>query len=239
MPKAERIWELDMLRGAALIGMIGIHLIYDLVDLFGVLPWRLPQWYLLFKNNYGALFLLISGVSVTLGSRCVRRGLTVFCAGFLCTAVTFGMYLAGMADAGIIIYFGVLQCLGCCMLLWPLFRKLPDWLLVCLGIGMAAAGLWLRLLRPEVPWLLIPFGFAPGWFASSDYFPLLPNLGYFLLGAVLGRRVYAAKKSLFPDYRYSRPPVGILCAMGRHSLLIYLLHQPLLAAAVLLLTNVF
>ena len=53
-----RIWELDALRGLALLGMIGIHLIYDLVDLFGILPWELPAWYLLFKNNYGAVFLL-------------------------------------------------------------------------------------------------------------------------------------------------------------------------------------
>ena len=31
-----RVWELDALRGLALLGMIGIHLVYDLVDLFGV-----------------------------------------------------------------------------------------------------------------------------------------------------------------------------------------------------------
>ena len=69
----KRIWELDFARGAALLGMMIIHLIYDLVDLFGILNWQLPQWYLVFKNNFGAVFLVISGISVTLGSRCVRR----------------------------------------------------------------------------------------------------------------------------------------------------------------------
>lgn len=230
----QRIWELDCLRGAALIGMIGIHLIYDLVDLFGILPWRLPEWYLLFKNNYGAIFLVISGVSVTLGSRCIRRGAVVFCSGFLCTAVTAGMYLLGMADSSILIYFGVLHCLGCCMMLWAIFGRMPDWTLICLGVVFVGLGLWLRQQYLDTPWLLIPLGFAPWWFASSDYFPLLPNLGYFLLGAAVGRWLYGEKTSRFPKVRSERQPLRLLCWMGRRSLWIYLLHQPVLAGLVML-----
>lgn len=231
-----RIWELDCLRGLALIGMIGIHLIYDLVDLFGILPWRLPEWYLLFKNNYGAVFLLISGVSVTLGSRCVHRGAVVFCCGFLCTAVTLGMYLLGMTDRSILIYYGVLHCLGTCMMLWPLFRRMPNWALVLLGLTFAAAGLWLRTRAFDVPWVLIPVGFVPWGFASSDYFPLLPNLGYFLLGAVLGRILYENHATRFPGVNAQRQPLALLGWMGRKSLWIYLIHQPVLAALVLLLS---
>lgn len=233
-----RIWELDCLRGLALIGMIGIHLIYDLVDLFGILPWHLPGWYLLFKNNYGAIFLLISGVSVTLGTRCVRRGMVVFCCGFLCTAVTLGMYLLGMTDSSILIYFGVLHCLGTCMMLWPLFRRLPNWALVVLGLAFAAAGLWLRTRPFEVPWMLIPVGFAPWWFASSDYFPLLPNLGYFLLGAVVGRTLYRQRVTRFPGVNAQMHPWKLLGWMGRKSLWIYLLHQPILAVLVFALSLV-
>lgn len=228
----KRIWELDFARGLALIGMIGIHLIYDLVDLFGVLPWRLPMWYLLFKNNYGLLFLVISGISVTLGRRCVKRGFVVFFSGFLCTAVTLGMYLSGMTDRSIIIYFGVLQCLGTCMMLWPCFRKLPNLLLVLLGVGMVASGLYLRYRSYDVPWVLIPVGFAPWWFASSDYFPLLPNLGYFLIGAALGRTLYQEKTTRFPGVHPEKQPIRLFCLMGEKSLLIYLLHQPILAALV-------
>lgn len=223
---SRRIWELDALRGAALIGMMGIHLIYDLVDLFAVVSWRLPDWYLLFKNNYGALFLVISGISVTLGSRCVKRGFQVFCCGFLCTAATLGMYLLGFAGKDIIIYYGVLQCLGSCMMLWPVFRKGSSPVLVLLGCAMAAAGLWLRTRGFSFHWLTV-VGFAPYHFASSDYFPLLPNLGYFLLGAVVGRKLYPEKRSLFPR---EQTPLPGLQWMGRHSLLLYLLHQPVLAA---------
>ena len=226
----KRIWELDALRGLALLGMIGIHLIYDLVDLFGVWNWDQPQWYLLFKNNYGALFLLISGISVTLGRHPVKRGLQVFLCGFLCTAATVGMYLLGAAGKDIIIYYGVLHCLGTSMLLWPLFRKGSNALLAFLALGMITLGLWLRTKGFSFPWLTV-LGFCPYGFASSDFFPLFPNLGYFLLGALLGRRLYGQKESRF---RTEHPPLPFLQWCGRHSLTIYLLHQPILAAVVAL-----
>lgn len=225
---SKRIWELDALRGLALLGMMGIHFVYDLVDLFGVWNWQQPAWYLFFKNNYGAVFFLISGISVTLGSHPVKRGAQVFLCGFLCTGVTLAMYLLGFAGKGIIIYMGVLQCLGLCMMLWPLFRRCPDWALGALGLAMMIAGWYLR--TQSFPfWLLTPLGFAPYGFTSSDYFPLLPNFGYFLLGAVVGKRAYAGRKSLFPR---ETPPLGLFRWMGRHSLMIYLLHQPVLAAIV-------
>ena len=225
---SKRIWELDALRGLALLGMMGIHFVYDLVDLFGVWNWQQPAWYLFFKNNYGAVFFLISGISATLGSHPVKRGAQVFLCGFLCTGVTLAMYLLGFAGKGIIIYIGVLQCLGLCMMLWPLFRRCPDRGLVALGLAMTIAGWYLRTQAFPF-WLLTPLGFAPYGFTSSDYFPLLPNLGYFLLGAVVGKRAYAGRKSLFPR---ETPPLGFLRWLGRHSLMIYLLHQPVLAAIV-------
>lgn len=221
----QRIWELDALRGLALLGMIGIHLIYDLVDLFGIWQWQQPMWYLLFKNNYGAVFLLISGISVTLGRHPVKRGAQVFLCGFLCTAATAGMYLVGAAGKDILIYYGVLHCLGTCMMLWPLFRKGQDWLLTLLGTVMIGVGFYLRTRGFSFPWLTV-LGFAPYGFASSDYFPLFPNLGYFLLGAVLGRKLYSERVSRFPR---ENPPFPALIWLGKHSLLIYLLHQPLLA----------
>ena len=225
---SKRIWELDALRGLALLGMMGIHFVYDLVDLFGVWNWQQPAWYLFFKNNYGAVFFLISGISATLGSHPVKRGAQVFLCGFLCTGVTLGMYLLGFAGKGIIIYMGVLQCLGLCMMLWPLFRRCPDRALTALGLAMMIAGWYLRTQAYPF-WLLTPLGFAPYGFTSSDYFPLLPNLGYFLLGAVVGKRAYAGRKSLFPR---ETPPLGLFRWLGRHSLMIYLLHQPVLAAIV-------
>jgi len=79
----------------------------------------------------------------------------------------------------------------------------------------------------EHPWL-IPLGIRFPRFASSDYFPLIPNLGYFLIGAALGRTVYRKKTTLLPRVNENIMPIRFLCFCGRKSLWIYLLHQPIL-----------
>ena len=116
----KRIWELDVLRGVCILGMVLVHLIYDLQTFFSLPFLTNSELFSLIKQWGGVLFLLISGICVTLGSHPVRRGLIVFACGLLCSAVTAGMYVLNMADKSIIIYFGVLHCLGVCMLLWPL-----------------------------------------------------------------------------------------------------------------------
>ena len=224
----KRIWEIDFLRGLLIPGMILIHLVYDVTVLYRLADWRWPWWYVLLQYNYGALFVALSGVSVTLGSRCVRRGLTVLAWGMVCTAVTAGMYLLGMADSGVLIYFGVLHCIGVCMLLWPVFRRCPVWGLALIGLVMAVAGQYLRYQTFDMAYLVV-LGFQFPGFSSSDYFPLLPNLGYFLLGAAVGRVLYRNKHSLLDHVDQTRYPIRVLTCWGRHSLMIYLLHQPVLA----------
>ena len=226
--KKQRIWEIDVAQGLCIPGMILIHLIYDVVNLYGFIHWPYPTWYSLFKNNYGALFLLISGVSVTLGSRSAKRGIIVFLSGMTVSAVTLGMYLLGMAGRGIIIYYGVLHCLGTCMLLWPVFRKLRPGQLLLIGIPLVLVGWWLRGVSFHAP-LLMPLGFTFPGFSSSDYFPLMPNLGYFLLGAAFGKKFYAEKQTRFPDVDTQNPIIRFFGWCGRSSLMIYLLHQPVLA----------
>ncbi len=235
----KRIWELDCLRGLFLINMIAFHFAYDLVHLFGLVELTHPilrLWYRMGNDWGGTPFLFISGVCVTFSSRPLRRGLQVIGGGLIVSLVTVGMYLLHFADKSIIIYFGVLHCIGVCMLLWPLFRKLPSPVLLVLGIVMAVGGLYLKNnVRVDFPWL-IPFGVPSYSFASSDYFPLLPNLGYFLIGSVLGRKLYPARRTLFPRVNDRNPLIRFFGFFGEHSLLIYLLHQPVLAALISLWT---
>lgn len=231
----KRIWELDALRGLFILIMIGFHLAYDLVYLFGLVKLSTPESravFRFFSNWAGAPFLFISGLCVTFSSRPVRRGLQVIGCGMIITAVTVGMYLLNFADKSIIIYFGVLQCLGVCMLLWPLFRRLPAPVLLILGVVLSAVGLYLKFhVRVDFPWL-IPVGFVSRSFSSSDYFPLLPNFGYFLVGAFLGKTFYANRISCFPKVNPGNPLIRFFSFWGRHSLLIYMAHQPVLAALV-------
>ena len=225
---ASRIWELDALRGLCILFMILIHLFFDL-EYFAGIDLGLPHWFDLVQEYGHIFFILISGICATLGSRCVRRGVIVLLCGLICTAVTYGMYRFGLADVSIIIYFGVLHCLGTCMILWWLFKRLPTMVLAVLGVVLAALGLYLQSRVFGTGMALMPLGFVPEGFASSDYFPLLPNLGYFLLGAVLGRTVYRKKESLLPKVDDRNCVLRFLQLCGKQSLWIYLLHQPLLS----------
>lgn len=228
----KRIWELDALRGLAILLVIAIHLTYDLVVLFDVWDLKNPGLFNFSRDWTGVIFLVLSGICVTLGARPVRRGLLVFGCGMLITAVTAGMYLLNFTGKGIIIYFGVLHCLSICMLLWPVLRKCPIWVLAVLGIAMIAGGRYLvDHVRISGFWLT-PFG-VPGYgFSSSDYFPLLPNLGYFLVGAVLGRTLYRNKQSLLPRVNDNFFLIRFFRWCGKNSLWIYMLHQPVLAAVI-------
>ena len=232
----KRVWELDAFRGLCVLGMVIVHFVYDLIDLYALVDWEYPEWFLFVMKWGGLLFILISGICATLGRRSVRRGVIVILCGMICTAVTYGMYRFGLAWKGIIIYFGVLHCLGTCMILWWAFKKLPPWALAVFGVVLAAAGLQLQEMTFDVSMWWMPLGFVSSSFSSSDYFPLLPNFGFFLLGAAAGKTVYRKKESLLPKVNEKKGILAFLCGCGKHSLWIYLLHQPILAGVCMVLS---
>ena len=225
-----RIWELDAFRGLCILCMVLVHLVYDLRELYHVVDFSYPALFTFVMTWGSVLFLLLSGTCVTLGHHPIRRGLIVFGCGMLCSAVTGGIYLLNLQGRDILIWFGILHCLGVCMLLWPVFRRLPNWGLLLTAALLLALGYWFRTLRVEAGWLF-PLGLIRRDFASSDYFPLLPNLGWFLLGALLGRTLYRKQETLFPRFPAQAAPIRFLSWCGRQSLFIYLLHQPILAGA--------
>ena len=214
MQKTNRIWELDALRGFDLDYLLGVDVVKNPVLQYVM-------------DHCGMSFVLLSGLCATIGRRSFRRGLQVFGCGLLITAVTGGMYLLGMADRFIIIWFGVLHLLGVCMMVWPLFQKLPVWALAVLGVAFAALGFWFDTLLVACRWL-IWLGLKYPGFTTGDYFPLLPGLGWFLLGACLGKLLYREKRSLLPGFPAENPIVRFFRWCGTHSLWIYLIHQPVI-----------
>lgn len=228
----KRVWELDVFRGICILGVVAVHAVYDLVDLYKIIAWDYPAWFRLIKGC-GFLFLILSGICATLGSRSVRRGIIVFACGMGITAVTYGMYHFGMAGEGIIIYFGVLHCLGLCMILWPVFKSCPWWILLLLGGIFVYFGFEVRGVTSGIKYLM-PLGIVWEGFSSSDYFPLLPNLGYFLIGSAIGRTLYGKKQSLLPKVKANKGLLGFLQKCGRNSLWIYLLHQPIISGVCML-----
>ena len=224
--KSNRIWELDALRGICILFVVFFHFLYDLQALAGFRISDYPAVFWIMQYG-GILFVLLSGLCATLGRRSFRRGLLVFACGMVITLVTFAMAKLGMAHESIIIRFGVLHLLGVCMMVWPLFKKLPVWLLVVIGIALLCLGQYFDTIRVESHWLF-PLGLRYVGFATSDYFPICPNLGWFLLGAVLGRTAYRNKRSLLPRFPSEAAPIRFFRWCGTHSLWIYLLHQPII-----------
>ena len=218
MTPQNRIPELDLLRGFCILVMIAVHAIYDLRELYALFP-AYPPLFSLLKEQGGAVFFLISGISATLGRHSLKRGLQVFFCGLAVSTVT--------AAAGFLpIRFGVLHCLGICMLLWALFRSLPSGVLLSLGAVAIVLGAAVARMAVSAPFLY-PLGLARPDFQSADYFPLFPFLGYFLAGGWLGRKCYPNRRSLF-SAAFSSPLSRFLRFCGRHSLLLYLSHQPVL-----------
>ncbi len=220
MAKKERIWEIDALRGLFIIFVVIIHLIFDLEYMYNV-DLNLPNMYYFVQVNGGILFVLISGISITLGSRCIKRGLFVLGCGLLITLVTYILF------PEITIVFGILHLLGVCMLLYPIYKKLPSWAIALLAVPIVVLGYVFENMQVNNPYLFF-IGLTTEKFNTGDYFPLFPHLGYFMIGVVLGRLLYSEKKSLLPNFPKNNFIIKFLQFCGRHSIWIYLIHQPVI-----------
>ena len=119
-----RIWELDALRGLFILCVVLVHTIFDL-QLFGFVGEDTPVLFNIIRDYGGILFVLISGICVTLGSHSFRRGAIVFLCGMVITGVTYALYYIDPANESLLIHFGVLHLLGLCMILYPLYKRLP------------------------------------------------------------------------------------------------------------------
>ena len=232
--KQERIWEIDAIRGFLILCVIVSHSLYYSANILRA--FRLPEAVRFVMQYGGALFVVLSGLSATLGKRSLRRGLLVFAGGMV---LTVGSILAahfGWLAEDMIIRFGVLHLLGFAMILYPLLKKLPSPVLLGLALVLLAAGFWLEhagaLTESR---LLFPLGLRYPGFSSGDYFPVAPHLGWFCLGTVLGRSLYAEQKTRLPRVNAETPLLRFLRWCGRNSLYIFILHLPILGGIMMLL----
>ncbi|MFH1102034.1 MAG: heparan-alpha-glucosaminide N-acetyltransferase [Methanobacteriota archaeon] len=242
--KKDRFWEIDTLRGIAIIMMIIYHVIFDL-NWFYVYPINLRALPLLvFLYPIGTMFLFLVGVSLTLSFshaqktltgyelplKILLRGIKVFLFGMILTVVTWFYLRQGY------IIFGVLHCIGVSIILaYPLLRyRLSN---LILGWILIIIGLFIYGYPVGVPWLLW-LGLVPYGFYTIDYFPLLPWFGVVLLGVFVGNTVYKeGKRQFFIRDLSQNKGIQTLSVLGRHSLLIYLVHQPVLIGLILLFTR--
>lgn len=221
-----RIWEIDALRGVAVLLMVAYHFFFDLSYFRGA-PYDVSTGLLMVIGRSAAfLFVFLAGVSMALsyghGNRFphfLRRGAAIFGAGMAITAFTLLVFPQNA------ILFGVLHLIGASTILaYPLLARrrlslvfgMAIIMLGFLGMPSSRAFLWL----------------APYAFTSFDYFPILPWFGVVLLGACAGNALYGKGKSLIAGGN------GALETLGRNSLLIYFVHQPLLVLGLFLLSYI-
>lgn len=221
MTMKQRIDLLDLWRSVAILLMLVYHFLYDLA-LFGALGWGQ-----LFSPGLNAMqqficcsFILLAGASARFSRSVLRHGLTVLAAAVL---VELGALVGGQQ-----IRFGVLMLLGWSMVLYHFagkyLQRLPGALLAAAcAVLYLVSRRWTDSVTVSCRWLY-PLGLRYPGFSSADYFPLLPWLFLFLIGTALGGWCLRHRDSPLLSAPLPRP----LTLPGRHSLLIYIIHQPVL-----------
>jgi len=255
---SDRIFELDFLRGAALLLMCLDHLAYDLY----CLPFWFPNantvwiyklskigaevsfsdWRLGLHYVFATLFLLLAGV----GSSLTRHhGKRVLLLGGASLALTVGtVVLTLFSSMNSVILFGVLFAMtsgaALCWLCSRFGPRWDKWVALILGCVIIAVGFGIRWYEaPTAHYFLWEdfFAYAGGTLRyGADWFPFFPCAGVILVGYFLGRVLYARRRSLIPALRGRSDYV--FCPIGRHPLWIYLLHQPLTAAVLYLVIRI-
>jgi len=240
MSEKTRLHALDSIRGITLLSMIAYHAMWDLVYMFGVhAPWYRSDGAHLWQQSICWTFILLSGFCHSLGRKPLRRGGIVLLASVVISAVT--MIL--MPEQRVL--FGVLTLLGCSMLLMiPVGGLCRRFVSPYIGAAVSFAVFLLTktvqtgvltvfgktlLVLPETLYannLTAFFGFPGPDFYSTDYFPLTPWFFLYLCGW-FGYEIFHSRGWLSV---FSGPRVPGLAFLGRHSLVIYMLHQPLIYA---------
>lgn len=228
----KRFAVLDTYRGFVLINMISFHFLYDVFMVFGVdRHWYFQPANRIWQQFICWSFILLSGWVWPYGEkRALTRGLFINACGLIITAAT-AIFMPSE-----IVIFGVLNFIGCAILLLiPLQRALKK---LSPAVGLPVFFALFVLFYHCSSWnigvespLLVPLGFPTGGFYSSDYFPLLPWLFLYITGYYLGRLCENKKGFL----RICDVKIPVLDIIGRKSVWIYLIHQPICYGICLLL----
>jgi uncharacterized membrane protein len=233
-----RVDAVDCARGLALIGMGVYHLSWDLADFrlaAPMLPFTSPMR--LLSHTVASAFLVLVGVSLALGH---RRGLNQP-AFWRLLAIVAGA--AALVSAGSFVFapsepiiFGILHCIAAASLIAGPFVTAPAWASLTAGVAAIAAPWLRRSTFFDPPWLLW-LGLGQALPNTLDWRPLLPWAGVVFLGLGAARLPGFLTWLTEPDrWRAGSAPARAICFAGRHSLPIYLVHQPILIGLLAALT---
>lgn len=239
--KRNRVAFLDEFRGFCVLCMIFYHSFIFMYEQYGIaFGYDAFSFFRPVQPFFSCAFMWVCGICCRLSRSNVKRGLKLI---VLALALNF-VSIVVLPNLGFVdteIYFGILNFLSICILLFALLEKpiekipTPVGALLCLLLlwlfrdwESGVISLWgdLSVSLPssvfEQKWLF-PFGIQYPGFFSADYFPLLPYGFVFFWGAFMGAYVREGK---VPNFAYKRR-VPFLDWLGTHALLVYIVHLPI------------
>lgn len=234
-PRRERICLFDTLRGFTIISMVLFHAAYDATYLFGFdIPWfHDPVAQNIWRCSISWVFLLLAGWMTQLSRNNLKR------AGIYGAAALTVFLTTSIANVDTPVSFGILFCMAASTLVYALASPILDRVHPALGVGIALALFALTYMLPEqrydiegLAWLGIP----STTFASGDYYPLMPY-GFLYMAGMYAARLFARYSPEGYPAWMRRNWVPVLSSVGRASLVIYLIHQPLLICLFMLITS--
>lgn len=240
-PLSRRLWEIDSLRGIAILMMVTYHLLWDLQELAGFPVNVYEGFWFYFQVCTASLFLLVVGISLSqsykrdkgketggnLWQKYIFRGLRIYVWGLVITVATY------FFDPYAFVRFGILHLIGfSIMVSYPFLRF--RWANLFFGIAVILLRQYIYYLNLDVSWLnWLGLDATPR--AAIDFFSVLPWFGMVLIGIFIGNTLYfnTIDKVHLPDLSQFLT-VRILVSLGRKSLTIYLVHQPIIISFLVL-----
>ncbi len=233
----KRLIEIDALRGVAILLMIAFHLMFDLQAFYDLqLSEKAIMFWRIIGMSAALLFFLLFGISSVFAFKkyhhhfwkySLKRGLVLL---FFALCISLFSIFGNMMAP---IYFGVLHFLALSALLVPLFIRFVKFnllfALICVLVGMLLKIIEIKNI------LLLPLGEYNLQTATADYYPLFPWFAVVLIGVASGNLLQRHK--ILPIIKSPFAVIQPLLFLGKHSLVIYLVHQPLLMG-LLWITNI-
>lgn len=223
----KRYYFIDELRAIGIIYVVIYHIIYDLTYIFpiGITFIELP-WMNILRMIMVGMLVLISGISCNFSDSNFKRSIKTLGYAVLISIVT---YIMGEQY---FISFGILHFFGVSMLIYALFQKMV--VKIPIEVGLFCFGLLFVLFKVKAciyypldakhTFLNFILGIHPDSFLSNDYYPLLPWIFIFFAGTYLGKWIVEYKN----NEKLTKCHAKTLCLIGQHTLIIYLLHQPVI-----------
>lgn len=225
--KKTRYYILDAYRGLCVILMIFHHIAFDLVIYDYIPEWLIFNPILdILQPFFAGSFILMSGISCRFSRNNLKKGIIL---AFIAAGVSLVTYYF---TPDMYISFGILHFLACASILYAVFHKLfrsDTVFLIIWSVFFGIAFCQFPIMIEKEGYAFL--GFPTPFYASGDYYPILPWIFLFFAGSCIGGFI---KRKKMPSIFY-KVRIPFLEKIGKYSLIIYLAHQPLIYGIMLLL----